>query len=78
MMDWQQKLAAIKAFAGDDVSLCMRSPGNWYVSVSMYIGGDGFLRGSYGNGCTPEEAVDAHWKIYSTLPPESYARSPQS
>lgn len=73
-LDWQQKFAAIKAFAGDfDCALRMRSPGDWYVECGMSIGGDGMLSGSYGNGATPEEAVTEHWETYSTLPRDRYA-----
>jgi len=74
MMDWQQKFAAIQAFAGSyETSLQMRKPGDWYVSCGMSIGGDGMLSGSYGNGTTPETAVEDHWEIYSNLPFDRYA-----
>lgn len=73
-MDWQQKFAAIGAFAGSyGTSLMMRKPHDWYVSCGMSIGGNGLLEGSYGNGETPEEAVNEHWEIYSTLPHNRYA-----
>jgi hypothetical protein len=73
-MNWQQKLAAIIAFAGHyRTSLKMRDPGDWYVEAAMSVGGDGMLTGSYGNGTTPEEAVDNHWRIYSELPANRYA-----
>jgi hypothetical protein len=74
LMDWQQKFAAIQAFAGNyDTSLMMRKPGDWYVSCGMSIGGDGPLTGSYGNGATPEDAVNEHWEVYSNLPFNRYA-----
>ncbi len=74
-MDWQQKFAAIKAFAGDfETCLMMRKPGDWYVSAGMAQGGDGVLLGTYGNGATPEEAVDDHWRIYTDdMPHDKYA-----
>jgi len=73
-MDWQQKLAAITAFAGHyHTFLKMREPGDWYVVAGMSIGGDGVLTASYGNGETPEEAVSAHWDIYESLPANRYA-----
>lgn len=71
-MDWQQKFAAIKAFSGN-ASLEMRAPGDWYVGGSMSIGGNGMLVGEYGNGTTPEEAIEDHWRIYSSLPCDRYA-----
>lgn len=74
MMDWQQKLAAIQAFAGSyDTSLKMRAPGDWYVACAMSIGDAGLLSGKYGNGTTPQEAVEEHWRIYSSLPRNRYA-----
>jgi hypothetical protein len=74
MMDWQQKFDAIQAFAGTyNTALHMRAPGNWYVHSGMSIGGDGMLAGKYGNGGTPEEAVNEHWEIYTNLPPDRYA-----
>lgn len=73
-MNWQQKFEAIQAFAGSyDANLRMRKPGDWYVECGMSIGGDGMLLGSYGNGSTPEEAVEDHWQIYSGLPHDRYA-----
>jgi hypothetical protein len=74
MMDWQQKFAAIQAFAGNfDTSIMMRKPGDWYVSSGMSVGGDGMLSGKYGNGVSPEAAINEHWEIYSTLPFDRYA-----
>jgi hypothetical protein len=73
-VNWQQKLAAIQAFADQyHTNLKMRAPDDWYVSCGMSIGGDGMLTGSYGNGRTPEEAVEDHWSIYSELPFDRYA-----
>lgn len=70
-MNWEQKLAAIQALG--DTSLRMRKPGDWYVSSTrMEIGGDGMLSGEYGNGRTPEEAVEEHWRIYTNLPPGKF------
>jgi hypothetical protein len=63
-MNWEQKLIALQAIA--DVSLQMRCPGNWYVSSSMYIGGDGMLVGEFGNGHDPQSAVHDHWDKFVT------------
>lgn len=62
-MTWEEKLAALQCLG--EVSLHMRKPGDWYVSQRVTIGGDGMLRGEYGNGKTPEAAVEQHWAIYS-------------
>jgi hypothetical protein len=45
-------------------SVKMRKPGDWFVSqpgVSVKEGG--CLAGSYGNGVTPQDAVQNHWKV---------------
>lgn len=62
-MTWEEKLSACCSIA--DTSLSMRKPGDWYVSSGMEVierGHRGVLVGSYGNGKTPEEAVENHWK----------------
>lgn len=63
-MNWEQKLNAMIALCGwSAVSLKMREPGNWYVEViGRNIGGGGFLRGEYGEGRTPQEAVEDDWR----------------
>jgi hypothetical protein len=73
-MDWQQKLAAIQAFAGShNVALRMRRPGDWYVDAGMSLGGDGILYGTYGNGTTPEDAVRDHWQKFTVeIPADKY------
>lgn len=73
-LTWEQQLVAIKAFAGDfNVSLKMRKPGDWYVEAHMSLGGDGMLLGTYGNGRTPEEAVEDHWRIFAVeIPDDRY------
>ena len=59
-MNWEQKLAALQAFA--DTSICMRKPGDWYVHMRAELKGDGVLSSASGNGRTPEEAVEDHWR----------------
>lgn len=72
-MTWEEKLQALQAL-GCDTSLKMRAPGNWYVAaVGRAIAGDGFLTGSYGNGRTPQEAVEDDWnEIVVNLPINRY------
>lgn len=57
-----------------DLSLKMRSPGSWYVDCpKRYIGGDGFLRGAFGNGKTPQEAIENDFsQIVTYLPNDRY------
>ena len=70
-MDWQQKAAALDAL--HKIELHIRKPGDWYVHHGVEIGGDGLLIGSYGNGATPEEAVEDHWrKLCDELPVGRY------
>lgn len=63
-MTWEEKLEALQALA--ETSLRMRSPGDWYVSTHTEILEGHILRGAYGNGATPQEAVEDHWRIYTT------------
>lgn len=71
-MTWEQKLAALQAIT--ETCLCMRKPGDWYVSATARgVGGDGLNRGAYGNGKTPEEAVHDDWRqIAEFLPFDRY------
>ena len=69
-MNWEQKLLALQALAR--VQLCMRSPGDWYVSTTTEIKNGSILSGRYGNGKTPEATVVNHWKIVTTLDPREY------
>lgn len=62
-MNWEQKLHALKKLSFN-TRLEMRSPGDWYVQASMQIPEGQMLRGAYGEGPTPEAAVEAHWVIY--------------
>lgn len=70
-MTWQQKAAALDALR--EIELHIRAPGDWYVHQGISIGGDGVLVGSYGNGETPELAIEDHWRIYcEELPHDRY------
>ena len=73
-MDWQQKLEALQALG--DCALRMRSPDDWYVSqnsTELKMHADDYcLGGKYGNGHSPEEAVEDHWRVLvDDLPPEA-------
>lgn len=65
-MTWEERFAAIKAL-DDDACLCMRSPGDWYVSANMEIKDGQILTGAYGNGVSPDQAVLDHWAIYASV-----------
>lgn len=69
-MTWQQMLMAIQALG--ETSLKMRKPGDWYVSAHTSIANAGLLEGRYGNGSTPEEAVEDHWERITNLAPHEY------
>lgn len=60
-MEWQKKAAALNALK--EISIKMRGVGDWYVQQNIEIGGNGLLRGAYGNGKTPAEAIENHWMI---------------
>lgn len=63
-MTWEQKFAAIMSVA-PSAEICMRKPGNWYVHANMmHASGSCCLVGNYGNGATPEAAVEDHWSQY--------------
>ena len=61
-MDWEQKLDALNALCGHQ--LIMRKPGNWYVEANKEAKDGSILRGAYGNGATPQEAVEDDWRQY--------------
>ena len=70
LMTWEQKLQALQSLA--DCELHMRRPGDWFVNQRVQIGGNGLLTGSYGNGATPEKAVEDHWKVLTNLDLDQY------
>lgn len=73
-MTWEQKLAALQLLA--DTSVRMRKPGDWYVSANgRGICGDGFERGCYGNGKTPEAAVEDDWLQMTSIPFDRYIQT---
>ncbi len=51
----------------------MRKVDDWYIGQQTEIGGDGMLIGKYGNGTTPEEAIENHWfKLVDDIEPAKY------
>ena len=65
MMTWEQKLEALNSLC--EHSLIMRAPGDWYVSSDLSIIDQCISSGDYGNGDSPEEAVEDHWDRYSSV-----------
>jgi hypothetical protein len=62
VMNWEQKLHALNSLA--ECKLIMRKPGDWYVSQRTEVKreSDSVLTGKFGNGPTPQAAVDNHWQ----------------
>lgn len=66
-LTWEQKFDAIKALE-HDAHLRMRGPGDWFVGgTHAEIKREGTLVGLYGNGTTPQEAVEDHWRKWTKL-----------
>lgn len=62
MLSWEQKLDALNALSRCE--LCMRSPGDWYVTSGFGINEGHVIAGGAGNGNSPQAAVEAHWEKY--------------
>lgn len=68
-MNWEQKLDSLNAIT--ETVLKMRKPGDWYVSANRReIKNGGTFSGSYGNGVSPEEAVNDDWNKMTSISPE--------
>ena len=66
-MSWEEKLLCLQGLG--ETSLRMREPGNWYVDARRRDCIRGiFAVGAYGNGNTPQAAVEADWAIISKEP----------
>ena len=68
-LTWEEKLEIIQSIEGMfsfNTFLAMRKPGNWYVQsrTHIYTENSPMIHGNYGNGKTPQEAVENHFKIY--------------
>lgn len=69
-MDYQEKFAALQSLA--EISLRMRAPGDWYVSHGVEVKNGHVLEGRYGNGPTPEAAIEDHWRQIAEISPPLY------
>lgn len=64
-LTWEEKWQAIKII-NPSANVCMRRPGNWYVSCGMeHASGECCLVGDYGDADSPESAIDDHWRQYA-------------
>lgn len=64
-MDYEQKLHALNALG--ECKILMRKPGDWYVSQGTEVKNKGMLEGRFGNGASPEEAIENHWSELTEL-----------
>lgn len=62
---WEDRFAALQVLG--EASVRMRKPGDWYVDQRVGVSNGAIVRSSYGNGATPQEAVEDHWLIYSAV-----------
>lgn len=76
-MDYQQKAEALAALA--DLAVMYREkqwriggPEPWYCQQSIYVKNGSCMTSTGGNGFTPEEAIDDHWKNITELKPCEY------
>lgn len=70
-MTWEEKLAALQAL-DSGAHVRMRKPGDWYVSWRPNVREDHFLVGEYGNGNSPQAAVESHWDKITNLPADKW------
>jgi len=70
-MTYEEKFAAINALC--EASVKMRKPGDWYVQPTSFLGGRGFTECTYGEGSTPQEAIEDHWEKISNAHYPLYA-----
>jgi len=69
-LTWEQKFAALNALTR--MHLCMRAPGDWYVSADgglVEIVGDGICRSGGTFGVSPEYAVESYFEWATELKP---------
>ena len=70
-MSYQEKAGALNALS--PIAINCRGPNNWYVSQSVEVADGRFLVGEYGNGRTPQDAVEDHWRVLvEDLKPDKY------
>ncbi len=80
-MNWKEKMDALSSL-DDDISIKYREASfiseraleSWYVSqrVEIKVKGGGVVKSVSGNGNTPEEAIEDHWKQLTELKSDEY------
>lgn len=77
-MDWQQKAEALAGLG--EFSIIFRERQNrigsacaWYAGCAkVEIKDNGIMRGGWGNGNTPQEAIEDYWRYLTELKPHEY------
>lgn len=74
-LTWEQKLKALNNLTPTEVKF--RAPGDWYCYCSggMSICNGSICSSSYGNGATPEEAVNECFKLYSEITLDNFYKT---
>lgn len=71
-MTYEQKMEAMNALNGS-VMISMRKPGDWFCSITgVEIGNGKLLSSEYGNGTSPESAIENLWTILTELEDNEY------
>lgn len=69
-MTYEQKLHALNSIS--QCAVLMRQPGDWYVNQNVEIKRGPVLVGEYGEGTTPQAAIEDHWSKMTDLPVGEY------
>jgi hypothetical protein len=70
--NWEEKFAACQALGGE-CALKMRKPGDWYFAQrGVDIKSGPMLVGKFGQGATPQAAVEDHFRNLTELKSHEY------
>jgi hypothetical protein len=79
-MNWKEKIEALASLESD-IAIRYRPEGTvcagnqdhiWYITQSVDVKKGSILHGRYGNGETPEEAIEDHWNRLTELEEDEY------
>lgn len=73
--NYQDKLFFLQNLAGTNDLLKMRKPNDWYCSLPGEVVYQNISTSTFGNGGTPQAAVNAAWEIFTNLPENQYIRT---